>query len=191
MLTIVYKVLQLIKRRWWNITSITFQFNQKKAIESILYLSSKVSNPDIYDICKLLYIVDKASLEKYGRFIFGETYSAMRSGTTPSKAYDLLKAARDKSIDGIRVDVNRVIPERDSDLDYLSESDIECLDQVISVFGEASYDIRAKEAHDSAYDMAWNKRGRGGSVPIPIESIAGLFANADDLIDYLSNRNAA
>lgn len=191
-LTIMHKVLQLIKDSWWNMININFKsdFNQRKAIESILYLSSKVSHPDIYDICKLLYIVDKASLEKYGRFVYGETYVAMRAGTTPSDAYDLLKDARKKSIDGVRVEGNRVIPERDADLDYLSESDIECLDQTISEFGEVPYDVRKREAHDSAYEKAWGARGRKGSVSIPIESIAGLFANADDLIDYLSNRNA-
>ena len=172
-------------------TSITFEFNKTKAIETILYLASRVSEPELYDICKLLYIVDKASLEKYGRFIFGETYVAMRAGATPSSAYDLLKKARVKSLNGIKVEGNRVIPERDADLDYLSESDIDCLDQVISEFGEAPYGVRAREAHDAAYDKAWNARERGkGSASVAIESIAALFTNADDLIDYLSNRNA-
>ncbi len=166
-------------------------FNRQKAIESILYLASRVSKPELYDICKLLYIVDKASLEKYGRFIFGETYVAMKGGATPSSAYDLLKKARMESLDGIKVENNQVIPERDADLDYLSESDIECLDQTIAEFGEVPYDVRAREAHDDAYDIAWNARKRGkGSVSIPIESVAALFTNANDLIDYLSNRNA-
>jgi len=57
---------------------ITFQFNRIKAIEAILYLANKVSDSDIYGICKLLYLVDKTCLEKYGRFIFGETYCAMK-----------------------------------------------------------------------------------------------------------------
>ena len=52
--------------------SITFQFNQTKAIESLLYLAKEVSDSDIYGICKLLYLADKTSLEKYGRFFFGE-----------------------------------------------------------------------------------------------------------------------
>jgi hypothetical protein len=169
---------------------ITFQFDQKKAIEAILYLSSKVSNPDLYDICKLLYIVDKASLEKYGRFVFGETYSALPEGATPSKAYSLLDRARAKTIDGVRVEKNRVIPERDPDLEYLSKSDIECLEQVIRDFGEASFADRAREAHDDAYYKAWNRRGKSRSIRMPIETIAELFADSEDLVDYLSNRDA-
>jgi antitoxin SocA-like protein len=171
--------------------AITFQFNQKKAIEAILYLAPRVSESDVYGICKLLYIVDKVSLEKYGRFIFGESYSALPEGATPSHAYDLLCRARHTPIDGIKVQGDeQVISLREPDLDYLSKSDIECLDQIINSFGKASYKVRAAEAHDAAYYQAWNKRGRKQGVDMPVESIAELFANADDLIDYLSNRNA-
>jgi len=171
--------------------NITFQFNKKKAIEAILYLAPRVAESDVYDICKLLYITDKASLEKYGRFIFGESYSALEGGATPSNTYDLLKRARRSPVDGIMVQQDeRIMSLREPDLDYLSESDIECLDQTISTLGEASHDARAKEAHDEAWNKAWETRGKKKSVKIPVESIAELFANADDLIDYLCNRNA-
>ena len=69
--------------------NIVFKFNQTKAIEAIVYLAQRVSEADIYGICKLLYLVDKTSLEKYGRFIYGESYVAMKEGATPSKTYDL------------------------------------------------------------------------------------------------------
>jgi uncharacterized phage-associated protein len=169
---------------------IVFQFNRAKAVETVLYLAQRVSDHDVYGLCKLLYLVDKTSLERYGRFLFGESYSAMKQGATPSNTYDLLKQARVKPINGVRVEGDTIIPERDSDLDYLSESDIECLDDIISRFGEASYIDRRMQAHDEAYHAAWSKRGKKGSVRIPVESIAGLFDGADDLIDYLSNRNA-
>lgn len=174
----------------WTMTNIAFQFNRRKAIEAILYLVPRVSECDVYGICKLLYIADKASLEKYGRFVFGESYVAMQRGATPSKAYDLLKRARHHPVGGLQVEGNQVIALREPDLGCLSESDIECLDQIISAFGKAPYHVRAREAHDPAYDRAWNTPGRKGSVPIPVESIAELFANAHDLVDYLSNRNA-
>ena len=168
--------------------NITFQFNKKKAIESILYLAPRVSESDVYGICKLLYLIDKVSLEKYGRFIFGESYSALPEGATPSHAYNLLSRARHRPIDGIKVQEDeQVIPLREPDLDSLSESDIECLDQIISRFGEASYKVRAAEAHDAAYYKAWNTRGRKQGVDMPVESIAELFADSDDLIKYLSN----
>ena len=172
-------------------TNIAFQFSKKKAIEAILYLAPKVVESNVYDICKLLYITDKTSLEKYGRFVFGESYSALQGGATPSNAYDLLKRARRSPVDGIMVQEDeQIISLREPDLDYLSESDIECLDQTISTLGKASHDARAEEAHDEAWNKAWDTRGKKKSVIIPIESIAGLFADADDLIDYLCNSNA-
>ena len=162
---------------------ITFQFNQTKAVEAILYLANKLPHPGIYIICKLLYLADKCSLEKYGRFIFGESYYAMEEGATPSKAYDLLKAATTMSVDWVQVQGNRVTPLRDPNLDELSDSDIECLEQII----KTPHDRMIKESHDDAYQKSWDKRGSKKSVIIPIESIAKLFPDSDDLIDYLAN----
>ena len=170
--------------------NITFQFNRTKAIETILYLAQKVSDADVYGICKLLYLVDKTSLEKYGRFVFGESYFAMEEGSTPSHAYDLLKEVGELPIDELKVEGTQVIPSRSPDLDRLSESDIECLEQIISIYGNVPNWRRGEDAHDDAWQKAWDKRGNKGSVRMPIESIVELLADPDDLIDYLSNRNA-
>jgi hypothetical protein len=173
-----------------DMANITFQFNKAKAIETILYLAPKVSDSDVYGICKLLYLVDKTSLERYGRFVFGETYVAMEEGATPSGAYDILKDVAKTPNGEIRIEGNNVIPLREPNLDYLSESDIECLDQIINVYGQVPNWRRAIDAHDNAWKKSWDKRGNKKSVRIPIESIVELLADSDDLIDYLSNRDA-
>ncbi len=167
--------------------SITFEFNRAKAIESILYLSEKIANSDIYGICKLLYLVDKTSLEKYGRFIFGETYCAMAEGPAPSNAYDLLKEASRTPVDGIKIEGYQVIPLRKPDIDYLSQSDIECLDQIVAIYGDKPNWYRAQDTHDSAYYKSWDKRGNKDSIVMPVEDIAQLLSNSEDLIDYISN----
>lgn len=171
-----------------NMANITFQFNQTKAIEAILYITPRVSDSDIYGICKLLYLVDKTSLEKYGRFIFGESYYAMKEGPTPSNVYDLLKQVAKTPFRGLKVEGNQVIPLRKPDLDYLSESDVECLDQIISVYGKVPNWLRARDVHDDAWRESWRKRGNKRSVKMPIESIIELLTDSTDLIDYLSNR---
>jgi uncharacterized phage-associated protein len=168
-------------------TNITFQFNRKKAIETILYLSPRITDSDIYGICKLLYLADKTHLEKYGRFIFGETYCAMKNGATPSNVYDLLKESSEEPSTDLEIKGHQVIALRDANSDYLSETDIECLDQVISVWGKVPNWQRKDAAHDNAWEKAWKKRGDKGSFPIPVESIAELFDDSDDLIAYLSN----
>lgn len=166
--------------------SITFEFRRTKAVEVILYLANRISRPEKYNICKLLYLADKVSLEKYGRFIFGESYVAMKNGATPSNAYDLIKEADCKPVDGISMKGNQIIPLRDADPDCLSESDIECLDQIIRVYGNRPHEGR-KAAHDNAYRRSWDNRAGKGSNPMPIESIAALFPDSADLISYLSN----
>ena len=87
----------------------------------------------------------------------------------------------------LQVKENQVIALRDANLDYLSESDVECLDQIINIYGKVPNWARAKEAHDDAWKKAWDKRGTKRSVSIPVESIATLLADPDDLISYLSN----
>jgi uncharacterized phage-associated protein len=186
LLTIYMAVLQFMQRGA-GVANITFQFDRDKAIETILYLANRVADSDIYGICKLLYLVDKTSLEKYGRFIFGETYYAMKEGSTPSNVYDLLKEASQTPTDELRVDGNQVIALRDANLDYLSESDVECLDQIINVWGKVPNWSRRVAAHDDAWKQAWDKRGDKGSVKIPVESIAELLADSDNLINYLSH----
>jgi hypothetical protein len=64
---------------------------------------------------------------------------------------------------------------------------VECLDQIISIYGDKPNWYRAKDAHDDAYNKSWEKRGNKQSIIMPVESIAELLANSDDLIDYLSN----
>lgn len=166
---------------------ITFKFDRAKAIEVILYLAGKISNSDIYGICKLLYLADKTNLENYGRFIFGESYVAMKEGATPSSAYDLLKEASEAPITGLRVDGIQVIALREANLDYLSESDIESLNQIISIYGKAPNWFRRRDAHDEAWQKAWDKRGNKGSARIPVESIAELLSDSEDIIKHLSN----
>jgi uncharacterized phage-associated protein len=174
-------------------TNITFEFNRTKAIESILYLATKITDSDIYGICKLLYLVDKTSLEKYGRFIFGETYCALEQGATPSNAYDLLKEVKEvieSPSRELRIEGNKVIALRNPNLEYLSESDIECLNQIINLYGNVPNWIRRRDAHDAAWERAWNKRGNKKSVRMPVESIAESLADSDTLLDYLLNRDA-
>lgn len=189
LLTIHLVVLQLMQKsiREKNMAHITFRFNPQKALESILYLTPKISDSDVYGICKLLYLADKTSLEKYGRFIFGESYCAMEKGATPSNVYDLLKESTITPLDELEVRGNQVTARRDANLEYLSESDIECLDQVINIWGKSPNWARRDAAHDAAWKKAWDKRGGKGSVGIPVESIAELFDDSDDLITYLSN----
>ena len=111
----------------------------------------------------------------------------MEEGATPSNAYDLLKEASEFPISGLRVEKYQVISTREANLDYLSDSDIECLDQIIDIYGKMPNWYRRRDAHDAAWEKAWNNRGDKRSASIPIESIAELLSEPEDIINYLSN----
>jgi len=180
----VLKFTQIVNRGA-KMAGVTFQFNQTKAIEVILYIISKAPVPNLYGICKLLYLADKASLEKYGRFIFGESYVAMEEGSVPSNAYNLLK----NPTNALKREGNHFKASRTPELDYLSRTDIECLDKTLEEFGgRNSWTKRKTACHDAAWEIAWDKRGSSQSYPISIENIAELFEKSDELIDYLSNK---
>lgn len=115
----------------------------RKTLEVIIYISHK--EHDLRRIMKYVYFADKCHVEKYGRFITSEVYIRMPQGPVPSAAYDIAKIVRDDDqyFDARLVKLtpknslryehpHKLIPLRNANLDYLSESDIECLDETIS-----------------------------------------------------------
>ena len=167
---------------------IQFNFNREKAIECIIYFSSRIIDPTFHSINKLLYFADKTSLERYGRLICGDDYYAMPLGPVPSHTYDLMKEAVKSSALPFTVNGCSVIPKREANLDVFTESDVESLNKSIELYGKVPFWKRNQDSHDDAYNAAWQSRGECKSVRIPIESIAHLLQDADELIDYLANK---
>lgn len=167
-----------------------FEFDREKAIEVILYLATKSSNPTFHSINKLLYFADKTSLEQYGRFICGETYAAMPQGPVPSNVYAIMKEAEGVANgDFVVENGHHIKPLREADTDVLSDSDVECLDKIIKLYGDAPYWVKDELSHDPAYYEAWNKRGNKNSIPMSIDSIAHLLEDSEELIDYIHHKH--
>ncbi len=166
------------------------QFNHEKAIEVIIYLAERINDPTYHSINKLLYFADKTSLERFGRFICGETYLAMPQGPVPSNVYDLMKEAVDDGSNGFIVESqHHVKPLRQANLEKLSDSDIQCLEKMIKLYGDVPYWVKRDVSHDEAYYAAWNARGNKSSVPMSIKSIAQLLEDSAELIEHLQHNN--
>jgi uncharacterized phage-associated protein len=163
-----------------------FTFDKGKAIAAILYVAPRIDDPTFLRICKLLYFADKTSLEKYGRFIAGDTYFAMEHGPVPAHTYNLMREAAHSEGLGFTTDGgHQVVPLADPDLGELSESDIECLDTIIDLYGRAPVWKLRQDSHDFAYDDAWENRGGKNSARMSIENIVSLLESADELLDFL------
>jgi uncharacterized phage-associated protein len=140
-----------------------FTFDEKVAVEAILYIAKRSKDPTFHHIAKLFYFADLCHLERYGRFICGDRYVAMKHGPVPSGIYDMLKAARDgvgylhfdEIAHAFSVKENRlVVPLRPSNLEWLSDSDIGCLDEAITNYDHLGFDELTRKSHDIAWKSA-------------------------------------
>lgn len=138
-------------------------FRDDVALNAILYVARNMGErKDVHKICKILYFADQAHLSRYGRDITGDTYIAMKYGPVPSHIYNLFKAVKNFSgTEDFRTsyfyfspsDTNLLIPTKEADLDYLSPSDIECLDEAIKKCREKNF----PELTEFSHGYAWKK----------------------------------
>lgn len=165
-----------------------FRFDPEKAVEVVLYIGNRAPIRDIYHVLKVLYFSDKAHLERYGRFICGDSYVAMKSGPVPSGTYDIIKDIRGDGIHSFAEharhaftlqDELEISPLRGADLAFFSESDIECLDESIEKYGSLSGAELKKLSHDEAYNAA------DENDFIDVEKIAGMFPGGEKLKRHL------
>ncbi|WP_182056504.1 Panacea domain-containing protein [Pantoea sp. ME81] len=171
------------------------RFDSEKALEAILYVASKAPIPDLYHVGKLMYFADRKHLERYGRLITGDNYKAMKNGPVASGAYDLLKLARgdvgQRCPAGCTPEIVReslvvssggdhaVNVKRDFNADFLSKSDIICLDEAIAEYGTLTFG----ELNDISHDDVWRSASRNDEIPL--EVIAAHSKNGQDLLEYL------
>ncbi|MBF2750656.1 SocA family protein [Enterobacter bugandensis] len=172
---------------------LTIRFDSEKALEAILYVASKAPIPDIYHVGKILYYADRFHLEAFGRLITGDQYNAMKDGPVASNTYDIIKIARGDGryipngcdTDSVRkafcIAGMNVVPRRQPDVDFLSESDLECIDKSIEMLGEMSFE----DIKNMSHDAAWESADRNGEMPL--ESIIGQLQNSEMILDYLHN----
>lgn len=176
-------------------------FSPEKALESVLYIASKVTRPTIHEVLKIRYFADKLHLAKYGWMASGDDYIAMKFGPVGSGTYNLMKAARgDESgflhprfaelvKDSLAVDTDRrsLVLLRSPNTAMLSKADVACLDDALRQYGNMPFDTRTELSHDTAWKEAWDAASEDeiGASPMQVESIAQTLDNADEVIAHL------
>lgn len=139
------------------------RFDQDKAVEVIKFIAQHAPKPDIYWIGKILYFADKLHLSKYGRLICGDNYVAMKHGPVPSGTYQILREARDYNSIPVwhpapgEIEIrgeNTVLSLKDPNMDFFSDSDVECLRESIRTYGRLGFGSLKSKSHDDAYNAA-------------------------------------
>lgn len=162
-------------------------WDRVKAIETVVYLANRINDPTRMKIFKLLYFADKLHMSRYGRFIIGDSYVAMKFGPVPSKTYDIVKDVRKgQESDAISVPNDwDIIPKRSAALLEFSETDIECLDEILELYGR----MPAKQLSIISHGGAWERvTGKGRmfeddtdgpkSTPMPLDYIVDELPNS-------------
>ncbi len=133
-----------------------FNFEQEKAINAVLFILKELGETDFHKIFKILYFADQKHLVDFGRPIIGDSYIKMQNGPVPSAIYDMLKEAKATNSNSIYFNVNRhfVNSDKEPNLDFLSESDIECIKLSIFENKDLSFNALKNKSHDEAYNQS-------------------------------------
>ena len=147
-------------------TRINYRTNPRKALEVILWCASKRPGVDFHTILKVLFFADVTHLNNYGRPIVGDDYVALPHGPVPQTTYDILKgdplirdALQLASLPFVVVGGYRVQAEREPDLDYLSESDLEALEEGWAKCAHLGFSARTEVSHQHP---AWQNARNAG-----------------------------
>ena len=173
---------------------VPIRFDPERALELVLYVANQLRYPTLHSVSKVLYFADKEHLSRYGSLLSGDNYVAMRHGPVPSAIYNLLKAAAGRQeplipaqfdelvSQSLKVeDQSRVLPLREANLDLLSASQCECLDESIKANGKLSL----KRLADKSHDAAWKSVDENDLIEV--KAIAKTLPNAKQVLAYLEN----
>lgn len=118
-----------------------FQFDEKKGLEALTYIASGWPGITPFFAAKVLFFAEKMHLNRYARPIVADTFIAMPNGPVPSTLYDFIQGRLDNAGDPEAVTAAlsvergkylRISARRAADMDVLSASDIECLDEALA-----------------------------------------------------------
>jgi len=168
-------------------------FDKDVAMQAVLYVAERLKGRrDMHSIFKTLYFADRENLSRYGRSITGDVYIAMSYGPVPSKIDDIFKAVRgDSFFSNYAAELKKyfhfvnkymIEPDQGPDLDYLSETDIECLDFAIEKCSGKSF----AELTEMSHDLAWNNTRRDREISV--KDILRENMDTEEYVEYISSK---
>lgn len=174
--------------------NVSFRFDEEKGKAVIAYLAWR-QLPELSKgkICKLIFLADKYHLVRFGRPVTGDRICAMKDGPVPSNVLNILNLflsdPSDPSLsvwgDTMWVDKNYRNPHFHAKKftlgDYLSESDVESLNEIVKRYGDWSFSrLRAITHEMTAYKNAWESQTR--IVDNPVMSFEDMFDDDDEAL---------
>ncbi|GAA4525272.1 Panacea domain-containing protein [Chelativorans composti] len=167
-------------------------YEPRKAAQLIAYLILKSGGPalNVLKAVKLVYMIDRESIKRYGFPVLEEKRCSMPHGPVNSLTYAYITGSYEPEKSGwsefLRDRENHNIALADpniriDDLDELSEADMACADAVWERFGRMSQWQLRDWTHDPRNIPEWEDPN-GGSTVIPLQRILHAVGtpNAED-----------
>ena len=148
----------------------------------------------MHKICKILYFADQLHLSRYSRSITGADYIRMTYGPVPSQVDDMFKAVRGDSYFSNTADAEElgtyfsvsdhytINQKREPNLDYLSETDIECLNESIAKCKDKNFYQLTKLSHGLAWKSAKQDK------KISVDDILREAGDSEDYVQYIADK---
>lgn len=147
-----------------------FRFDEKKGVEALTFIASRWPGVTGFFAAKVLFFAEKYHLNRYGRPIVADTFIAMPNGPVPSTLHDFINGRLDhagdpeavaQALEIARDPYPRVTARRDADLDALSLSDIECLEEAIGFCRVRAFDELSHLTHQ---ERSWLEASMNGPM---------------------------
>ena len=179
-------------------SEIKYKVNSEKAIETILLLSTLKDGIDLYHVAKIIFYAEKEHINKYARPIIGDRYICGEHGPFPSKIRDLVHGKEPylntDDLQGIHKAITvskgdneefpHISPLRNPDMDFFSESDIECLFEAFKKYGDLSFPELRKLTHE---ELCYYTSFRDGEKEIDYSLLVdNENENRDDILNEMS-----
>lgn len=170
-------------------------FNKEVSLHAVLYILKLMNGEcDMHKICKILYFADQKHLSRYARSITGDDYIRMTYGPVPSKIDDMFKAVRGDSFFSATSATqelstyfsfkNRFIIQalREPDMDYLSESDVECIDESFNLCKKMNFGELTEFSHGPAWQNTQQDR------KISVKDIMREAGDTEEYVNYVAKK---
>lgn len=168
-----------------------FLFNIGKATETAcLFLERAGGRMNIMKLVKLMYLLDRLSLDRRGIPVVGGDYLSMRNGPVTSEVLDLINDGRlyhepDSSWDECISDRenHEVALRRTLEREQVSDAEVKLLDEVWGTHGAQGQWQLVDWCHEHCKEWSPVSSGR---APISVEQIGEALGKAADEIAWLT-----
>lgn len=175
------------------------EINKIEAV--VLYILNQFKEGvDYIKLFKVMYFAQKDYLITYGKVLCPDTFKARMYGPVPAFSDRVIKTVENRDrevttdmeafVSSIKIKKQKVYPNCESEMDYLSVKERQCLDKWIEYCRDKdSMKELSPESHDEAYDAAWkayqDDPQKGEMTLIEIARAGGA---SDKMISYIREK---